>query len=306
MRDLISFIFSCVIEGEDNEKLKMVPLEMSEPQGHIKSHYARNHIFETIVQALEQTGMATSEVTPAAIAAVDEFHVRGREASMELALQAGLQPGMQVLDIGCGLGGAARLLAGEFGCQVTGIDITPEYIRTAQELSQLTHMQQLTHFEVASALALPFDNSQFDIVWTQHVQMNIADKSRLYAEVARVLQPNGRFVYYDVLSKDHAPVRYPVPWAADASMSYLVTPDELRNLLLHAHLTPVQITDQTGKGIQFFDAFIEGLTAHGFPAIGTHLLMGDNAREKLQNLYTNLTEGAIILESGIYQPLTNK
>jgi SAM-dependent methyltransferase len=277
---------------------------MSEPHGHIKAHYSRSHIFETIIQALKQTGISASEVTPAAIAAVDQFHVRGQEASMELALQAGLQPRMQVLDIGCGLGGAARLLASEFGCQVTGIDITPEYIRTAQELSQLTHLQ--THFVVGNALALPFDNSQFDVVWTQHAQMNIADKCRFYSEVARVLQPNGRFVYYDVLSKEHAPIRYPLPWAADASMSYLVTPAELRKLLPDAGLVPVQVTDETNKGIQFFAALLQRVTTHSFPAVGIHLLLGDDALSTLQNLYTNLTEGTLVLESGIYKPLTAK
>lgn len=284
----------------------MLPLEMSEPHGHIEAHYARNYIYETIVQALEQTGIATSQVTRKDIAGVDEFHVRGLEASMELALQAGLQPGMQVLDIGCGLGGPARLLAGEFGCQVTGIDLTPEYIRTAQELSQLTHMQRQTHFVVGSALALPFDNGQFDVVWTQHMQMNIADKSRFYKEVARVLQPNGRFVYYDVLSKDHAPLHYPLPWATDASMSYLVTLAELRKLLTDVGLAPVQITDETSKGVQFFSALLQRVAARGFPAVGIHLLMGDDAMEKLQNLYTQLSEGTCLLESGIYKPLTTK
>ena len=304
MRDLISFIFSCVIEGEDNEKLKMLPLEMSKPQGHIEACYSGNPIFETIVQALQQTGRSINEVTPKDIAAVDEFHVRGREASMELALQAGLRPGMQVLDIGCGLGGAARLLAGEFGCQVTGIDISPEYIHTAQKLSQLTHLP--THFVVGNALALPFENGRFDVVWTQHAQMNIADKRRFYKEVARVLQPNGRFVYYDVLSKEHAPIQYPLPWADDESMSYLVTPDELRKLLPDAGLAPVQITDETNKGIQFFAALLQRLTTRGFPAVGIHLLIGHDAMLKLQNLYTQLTEGNLLLESGIYKPLTTK
>jgi ubiquinone/menaquinone biosynthesis C-methylase UbiE len=267
-------------------------------------HYHRDHIFESIVQALEKAGTAAHQVTWKDLTAVDEFHVRGREASKELALQAGLQPGRRVLDIGCGIGGAARLLAGEFGCRVTGIDITPEYIRTAQKLSQLTHMGHLTHFVEGSALALPFDNNRFDVVWTQHVQMNIADKNRFYAEVARVLQPNGCFVYYDVLSTHHAPLQFPVPWAADASMNHLVTPNELRHLLREAGLTPVQVTDQTGKGILFFDQLFQRIATHGLPAVGIHLLIGDNAEEQLQNLYTNLIRGTILLESGIYKPST--
>ncbi len=125
--------------------------------------------------------------------------MRGVEVSRELAIAAALQPGMRVLDAGCGLGGACRLLADEFGCEVTGIDITGDYIRTATRLSELTKLQHRTRFVQGSVLELPFNDNSFDIVWTQHVQMNIADKKTFYAEINRVLTDGGRLIYYDVL-----------------------------------------------------------------------------------------------------------
>lgn len=277
---------------------------MSRPQPNITSLYQREQLFETILQALEKTGIAKDRVTIKDLAGVDEFHVRGLEATQQLAAKAGLQPGMQVLDIGCGIGGAARWLAAEYGCHVTGIDATPEYIRTAAQLSQLTGMQSQTDFICANALRLPFDNNRFDIVWTQHVQMNIADKMSFYSEMARVLRVNGRFVYYDVLAKQNRPIPYPLPWAADASTNFLTGSTDLHNMLLQAGLRPVQITDETEQGMEFLHRLLARISKLGLPNLGIQLLLGEKATEKMQNLYTALQQGSMLLESGIYQRLT--
>src|SRR4051812_25167375 len=100
---------------------------MNADESQAAAHYAHDHLFEAIIQALAGAGITAGAITPKELAPVDEFHVRGREVSRELAATTGLQPGMRVLDVGCGLGGACRLLAGEYGCEVTGIDITPDY-----------------------------------------------------------------------------------------------------------------------------------------------------------------------------------
>lgn len=274
---------------------------MTNDQSHIETHYTSHNLIETIIQALEKEGVHKHEITRTTIAAIDEFHVRGQEVSHELAVAAGIQPGSRALDVGCGLGGACRLLADEFGCNVTGIDITVEYIRTAQQLSELLGLQHSTHFVHGSALELPFSNNSFDIVWTQHVQMNIADKPALYAEIERVLAANGRFIYYDILGNDHAPIHFPVPWASDASLSYLITSHELRDLLHKAGLQSIAIKDETEKGIASLNKLLNRIEQKGLPAIALHLLMGDNAINKLHNMHRNLIEKRIVLESGLYR-----
>ena len=109
-----------------------------------------------------------------------------------------MTPGLKVLDVGSGLGGSARYLAGEHGCRVTGIDLTKEYVDVANALAELVGMKNLVTFRQASALDLPFADGSFDVVWTQHVQMNIADKRAFYSQIARVLAPRGRLLFHDI------------------------------------------------------------------------------------------------------------
>ncbi|HEY1202573.1 MAG TPA: class I SAM-dependent methyltransferase [Niastella sp.] len=267
------------------------------------SHYAYNNLYEAILNALSNAGVPANKVTRKDITAIDEFHVRGQQVSLELAAAAGLQPGMHILDAGCGLGGTCRLLADEFDCDVTGIDITEDYIRTAARLSELTGLQHKTRFVHGSVLSLPFENNSFDVVFTEHVQMNIADKKTFYAEIARVLKTGGRFVYYDILSNGQQPVKYPVPWAPDDSISFLITSQQLHTLLREAGFNNIQITNETAKGIAFFNNLFNRIEQKGLPPLGLHMLVG---LDKMRNLYSNLIDGACVLESGIFEnPLTS-
>jgi ubiquinone/menaquinone biosynthesis C-methylase UbiE len=274
-------------------------------ESQIEAHYSHDHLYETIVQVLARAGITADKISRKDIAAIDEFHVRGQEVSHELAAAAGLQSGMRILDAGCGLGGACRMLAEAYDCDVTGIDITGDYIRTAQRLSALTGLQHATRFIQGSVVALPFNNKSFDIVWTQHVQMNIADKKTFYAEIHRVLTTGGRFIYYDILSHDHLPVHFPVPWASDANMSFLITSQQLHTVLHDSGFQPIQVKDETGKGIAFLNNLLNRIAQKGLPALGLHILLGDTALEKLSNLNKNLVEGKIVLESVVYVKVDN-
>ena len=97
------------------------------------------------------------------------------------------------------------------------------------------------------------------------------------------------------------PIQFPVPWAADENISFLITPGELHTLLQQAGFNRIQTTDETAKGIAFFDNLFNRISQKGLPALGLHILMGNTALEKLRNLHSNLISGAIVLESGIYQ-----
>lgn len=271
---------------------------MSEPtpvNEAIQSHYTRSDLGNVILAALEKAGKDVDRLTPADLAPVDEFHIRGRTATLELARAAGLDASHHVLDVGSGVGGTSRCLAREFGCRVTGIDLTEEYCRAAAMLSARAGLAHLVDYRQGDATRLPFDDAAFDVVWTEHVAMNIPDKALLYAEMHRVLKPGGTLAIYDILAGPSGPVLFPVPWARTPETSFLVRPDELRQSLAQAGFTITDWSDTTDVARAWFVALAEKLRNHGLPAIGFHLLLGPDFQTMAQNQRRNLEEGRIVL-----------
>ena len=122
----------------------------------VQVHYARPALASAILEAAILPDGSATGIDTKALAPVDEFHVRGREATLELARAVALTPSDRVLDVGCGLGGASRYLASAFGCQVVGIDLTPDYVETARLLAVRFGLDHRVRYECADALALPF------------------------------------------------------------------------------------------------------------------------------------------------------
>lgn len=261
----------------------------------VQTHYGRPDVGSVILAALEKAGKVLDQLTPEDLAPVDEFHIRGRAATLELARAAGLDANKHVLDVGSGIGGTSRCLAMEFGCRVTGIDLTAEYCRTAEMLSSKVGLADLVDFRQGDATDLPFDDGVFDVVWTEHVAMNIPDKTRLYGEMHRVLKPGGTLAIYDVLAGPSEAVLFPVPWARTPDTSFLVQPNELRKLLEDAGFTIADWSDTTEAAHEWFMALAEKIRKEGFPLLGFHLLMGTDFREMAQNQGRNLQERRIVL-----------
>lgn len=230
---------------------------------------------------------------------VDEFHTRGRKATREMADMVNLYATARVLDVGCGLGGTARHLAEEYQCSVIGVDLTEEYVTAGTRLTELVGLSERVELRHASALDLPFEDDRFDIVWTQHVQMNIADKNRFFSEIARVLKPGGCFLFHDVFrDSGDAPI-YPVPWADDESMSVLVTETEARKIVEDVGLVIEIWDDKIQEAVEFFKRVLARIEANGLPPLGIHLLLGDNAEDKLRNYAHNLSENRVSVVVGM-------
>ena len=266
----------------------------------IEIQYHTPGLFEDILKRLGEQELNISNISREDLAGVDELHVRGAEVSLELASEIKLDD-LRVLDVGCGIGGPSRMLADEFNCQVTGIDLSHEYIRTAKGLSELVGLQDKTDFIQSNALELPFENGSFDVVWTQHVQMNIRHKLKFYSEIERVLTEQGTFIYYDIFRTESGKVNYPVPWANDASMSFLGTTSNMDDILERLCFKNILTTDQSYKGIIFLQDLFEKLKKHGPPTLGLNVLMGASTREKLVNILLGLEQEQIVLQSGIYK-----
>lgn len=196
----------------------------------IENHYLVNNLYDNILEKLQSIGVDINEVKRTDLSSVDEFHVRGLEVSKELA-QYITSSNLKVLDVGCGLGGPARMLADEKNCVVTGLDLSQEFIETAKALSKLVNLDSNTTFLKGDALDLPFERNSFDIVWTQHVQMNISEKKKFYSEIFRVLKTGGKFLYYDILKSSDNEINYPMPWASSEDLSHLINIVELEKIL---------------------------------------------------------------------------
>jgi len=261
----------------------------------IQTHYGRQDVGSVILAALEKAGKDLDHLTPEDLAPVDEFHIRGRAATLELARAAGLDANKRVLDVGSGLGGTSRCLAREFGCRVTGIDLTEEYCRAAAMLSAKVGLADLVDYRQGDATNLPFDDASFDVVWTEHVAMNIPDKRQLYKEMHRVLRPGGTLAIYDILAGPSSAVLFPVPWARTPETSFLVQPNELRKLLEDAGFTISDWSDTTEAARAWFVSLAEKIRVEGFPPIGFHLLLGGEFKAMAQNQGRNLQEGRIVL-----------
>ncbi len=257
----------------------------------VATHYARTgDLASAIGRRLTETGKDLANLTTADLAPVDEFHVRGREATLELARGMGLTPKSHVLDLGSGLGGPARTVAEAHGCRVTGIDLTPAFCDAAGVLTDWVGLADRVRFETGDVTALPFADGCFDAAMTLHVAMNIRAKDRLYAEARRVLRPGGVLAIYDVLQGEGGEVVYPVPWAGDAAISHLATPEEMTALLEAAGFTIRECEDSTERGEAFFAAVSERLARSGPPAVSFEAFLGPDFPAMAANLHRNLKE----------------
>lgn len=259
----------------------------------VAAHYARGDLEAAILDALAAAGKDIDRLAPDDLAPVDEFHSAGRQATADLVAQMGLSPGMHILDVGCGIGGTARFLAARHGCRVTGIDLTEDYVRTAEALTRRVGLAGRVTFGRASALALPFAAETFDGATMLHVGMNIADKRALFAAVRRVLKPGSVFAVYDVMRTGPGAPVYPLHWAATEATSFVAAPADYRAALADAGFA---VQSERGRGAFALDAFRKAAAraaAGGLPPLGLHLLMRRDVGQKLANIIAGLEQGAI-------------
>jgi len=265
----------------------------------VDKYYGFGEILKKIEAGLNIAGKDVDSLTVNDLAPVDAFHTRGRKSTIEVAELANLKTSDLVLDVGCGLGGTARYLADQYKCNVAGIDLTQEYISVGIKLTELVGLSDRVELRHGSALEVPYEDEKFDIVWTEHVQMNIADKKRFYSEITRVLKPGGRLLFHDIFRGSGDPPVYPTPWAEDESISVLVTGTEARSIIEQAGLEIDQWLVKVQESIEFFQRMSAQIEADGPPPIGIHLLMGYNAKDKLQNYLRNLSEDRVSVALGL-------
>ncbi|HHJ15185.1 MAG TPA: methyltransferase domain-containing protein [Gammaproteobacteria bacterium] len=265
---------------------------MSEIETAVARHYGDTDLLSRIFSGLEASGADLNRLQPDDLTAVEEFHIGGRKATAHAVEKMRLSEGQHILDVGCGIGGAARYIADNTACTVAGIDLTPEYIDIAKTLTELTGLDNQISFDVASALSMPFQDKAFDAAITLHVAMNIPERAALYSEIARVLKPGSTLYIFDVMKKNGGDLLFPVPWAETPDTSHLTTPEEMCSLLEAAGFHIQEVGDRTDFALEFFRESMEAAKDGPLP-LGIHLVMGESAAEKLRNVKGNIENGCI-------------
>jgi ubiquinone/menaquinone biosynthesis C-methylase UbiE len=274
---------------------------MSRSAQAVADHYKRRALGDVILAALTAAGIDIEHLTPDDLAPVDEFHSGGRNATVRLAQLAQIDGSERVLDVGCGIGGPSRYLASRFGCRMTGLDLTADFIALAGMLAQRTRLADKVTYRQGDALDLPFADASFDLVWSQNAAMNIADRDRLYAEMRRVLAPAGRLALQEIAAGPGGEPLYPTPWASDKSISFLSTPEATRAALERIGLRAVAWQDTTEEALEQQMARTKALETGPLPPLGLHIIIGEAFPTVTKNMLRNLQEERLKLFTAVLE-----
>jgi SAM-dependent methyltransferase len=260
----------------------------------IPAQYSTGLSHNNIEQALLAAGKDLDHLLPADLAMMEDFHTMGRTATSQLVDLVGISSDNQVLDAGSGIGGTARFVADQCRCHVTTVDLTEEYCETARWLNRLVGLDERISVHQADVAELPFADGTFDVVFSQHVQMNIPDKAHLYREARRVLTSGGRLALWDITTGDLGELDYPLPWADQPRVSHLATPGGLRGAAESAGFAIDHwndLSDQAGTLMQTL------LTLPPSP-LGLQAFVPDFA-QKASNLTAALSDGRLRVIQGV-------
>ena len=276
-------------------------MPQEEIDGRISGHYGWLGLMDSIEQEVRRNGIDPQHVTVDQLAPVDNFHMFRLAGTLALARVAAITRDDRVLDVGGGPGGPARQLAQRFGCEVTVLDLTPEYCAIGETLTTWTHLTQRVSFICGNALDIPFPDESFDVVWTQHASMNIPDKARLYGEMGRVVRHGGRLALFDILAGPNQPIHFPVPWASDQSYSFLQSPEDMRALITQtgfrevSWMTALELQAEVDRA----DGSRGGQQAAG--GLNPGLLYGSDGPRYMANVQRNSEEGRILPAMGVFE-----
>ena len=255
-------------------------------------HYQGSNLHDSILGGLRKAGLDLDNLSPENLSAADEFHIGGTEATDFVCNKVEDFAGHKLLDVGCGIGGPARFISNRVGCEVVGVDLTPDFVKTGNLLTDLVSMKNAVTLMEGNAAELSFPPSSFDAAYMMHVGMNISDKRGAFKEVNRVLKDRGLFVIYDVMCLKEQQLTYPLPWASSKAGSAVEGPEIYQSILETEGFTVTEIEIKRDFAIGFFENMMKKMEG-GPPPLGLHLVMGSNTAVKVQNVHRQIVDGLL-------------
>lgn len=260
----------------------------------VANHYTHGDLVEALLRGIRQTGKSVQTLDIDDLSPVDEFHIGGRVATEGFLNQLDIDTSHHVLDVGCGLGGASRFAATRYGCRVTGVDLTPEYVEAGNTICSWLGLEDNIQLEHEDAAQLPYAAETFERAYLLHVGMNIADKNSLVKELYRVIKAGGKVGIYDVMRVGEGELSYPVPWAEEPQGSAVSSPDTYRSALEEAGFRILAERNRREFALEFFAQLqSKAAGADGPPPLGLHILMGHTAPLKIGNMIGNISRNII-------------
>lgn len=276
-------------------------LETGETVETVTRHYARSGSLAQSILDIAHRLTDARQPTAGDLAPLDQFHMRGEEATVEFAEMVRPKAGEVCLDLGCGIGGPARWLAAQCGVEVLGVDLTESYCQDAAALSRAVGLSERVRFACADATRLPLAEDSVDLVWTQHAAMNVPDKAALYREVARILKRGGRLALHDIMAGPEGVPHFPVPWASSPEGSFLLPSIEIRTLLAEAGLEELVWHDHTADALAWVHRRRADIEAGKPRPPGPHLFLGQGFKEMAANLGRSLEDGRITVHMALLE-----
>ncbi len=163
----------------------------------------------------------------------------------------GLGPESRVLDLGAGYGGAARFLAGKYGCHVTALNLSEIENERNRTLNVNRGLEYAIKVVEGSFEDVPYDEDSFDVVWSQDAILHSGEREKVFEEVSRVLKEDGDFVFTDPMKSDGCPDEVLQPILDRLHLDSLGSPEFYRQTARTVGLQEVDFEDHT-----------EHLTAH--------------------------------------------
>jgi len=253
----------------------------------ITAHWSRRDPAAWIMARLAAEQVQTPQWRD--VARFDQIHAGGLQAVRELAELCGISRDWQVVDLGGGLGGAARALSGTYGCALTCVDLTPTLIDAGERLTTLVGLQRYVRHLEADATATGLADAAYDLVWVQHLALHLPEPLALWREAARLLKPGGLLAVHEWVLGSGEPY-YPAPWApADGSLSHLGSQAELEARLTAAGFIDIRLQDVSATAAEGYARQLKALARQ--PQADNPVLPAEELGLVIANAERSLREG---------------